>query len=422
MSDCAKLTLGDDTYDLPIIVGSENERAVDIRRLRADSGHVTLDSGYGNTGACFSEITFIDGDAGILRHHGIPIEQLAETTFADVCFLLLNSRLPSADELAAFEARLESEAALPEGVATLIASFPADAHPMCVLGSVAFAMSAFFDSASAASTPEEIDNAAIALLARLPTIAAASYRHSIGKSAIAPTAGTGYCADFLKMMHGSAPDADDVAALNKLLILHADHEQNCSASSVRLVGSSHADLFSSIAAGIGALWGPLHGGANQAVMEMLAEIVESGQDVQHFVDKAKDKSNNFRLMGFGHRVYKNYDPRARVIKGACTDVLTKGAARDPMLDVANRLEAAALADDYFAQRKLYPNVDFYSGLLYQAMGFPISMFTVLFAIGRLPGWIAQWKEMINEPGQRIGRPRQIYTGKNETAFTPLSER
>jgi citrate synthase len=429
MSDTAKLEIEGNVYELPIIVGTEGEKAIDITKLRASSGYVAMDPGFGNTGSCTSKITFINGEQGILRHHGIPVDQLVEkSSFTEVAYMLLNNgSLPQQDELDSFRKNLTESSLLHRDVVKLLDNFPRFAHPMCVLTSMVASMSAFYPDLNANSSQDEVTEVAGRMISEIRTIAALAYKKSIGEEYTKPRRDYNYCENFLHMMfhndvNGYEPDPDMVAALDALLVLHADHEQNCSASTVRLVGSSHANLYVSIAAGIAALWGPLHGGANQAVMDMLDNIHTSGKDLDYFIDMAKDKSNPFRLSGFGHRVYKNYDPRARIIKGKAMSVLDKGAGSDPLLEIAKRLEEKVLQDEYFISRRLYPNVDFYSGLLYKAMGIPTDMFTVLFAIGRLPGWVAQWQEMVNTPGGRIGRPRQIYMGHTERDYVPMGDR
>ncbi len=428
MSEIAKLVLGDQTYEFPIVVGTENERAIDIQQLRGQTGHITLDNGFMNTGSCESNITFINGEKGILRYRGIPLGQLADqSSFIETSYLLLNGDLPSSSQLAEITDDIAGHYSIPNDMKDMIRHFPKNAHPMAILGAMTHALAGFSPDVTPGSSEDEINEATVRLIAVTSTIAAHSYKHSIGEEFINPSNDLGYSENFLNMMFASSsggysPDPDMIKALEMLLIMHVDHEQNCSASSVRLVGSSQPSLYAAITAGIAALWGPLHGGANQAVMEMLSQIHESGKEPEAFIDMAKDKSNNFRLSGFGHRVYKNYDPRARIIKGICMDILKKESIEDPLLDIAVKLEAQVLKDDYFIKRKLYPNVDFYSGLLYKAMGIPTDMFTVLFAIGRMPGWIAQWKEMIRTPGIKIGRPRQVYTGNTETNYTPMQER
>ena len=428
MAQSAKLIIGDKTYDFPIVTGTEGEKAIDIRSLRNMTGYITLDSGYMNTGSCESEITFINGEAGILRYRGIPLDQLAEkSSFVETSYLLLHDNLPTKSQLGSFSNLLSEFSLIHEDMRHFFNHFPAGAHPMSTLGTMVNALSSFYPHVDAMSLQEEIDITAARLISKIRTIAAFAYKKSIGEPFVYPSKSLNYCENFLNMMFSSPVreselDSDIVKALDMLLILHADHEQNCSASSVRLVGSSHANLYAAITAGIAALWGPLHGGANQAVMEMLTQIHESGKSITTFIDMAKDKQNNFRLSGFGHRVYKNYDPRAKIIKGVCQNILSKYSGNDPLLEIAVELEEKVLQDEYFITRKLYPNVDFYSGLLYKAMGVPTEMFTVMFAIGRMPGWIAQWNEMISTPGNKIGRPRQIYTGNTETKYTSIESR
>jgi len=415
-------------YELDIVEGSEKERAIDITNLRAQTGLVTLDSGYMNTGACQSAITFLDGEKGILRYRGYPIEQLAEkSNFVEVCYLLIYGRLPTQKELERFRTSLTRHTMLHEDMKRFYDGFPRDAHPMATLSSAVSTLSTFYQDSSDFTKPLDMELSIWRLLAKLPTIAAFSYKKSIGQPFIYPTNSLDYCSNFLKMMFAVPAedyqlDPEVARALDLLLILHADHEQNCSTSTVRLVGSSRANLYASVSAGISALWGPLHGGANQEVVEMLQEIKNSGMDVKTFVGKVKDKASGARLMGFGHRVYKNFDPRAKIIKRSCDTILKKLNIHDPLLDIAKRLEETALSDDYFVSRKLYPNVDFYSGIIYRALGIPTNMFTVMFAIGRLPGWIAQWKEMLESPNAKIGRPRQIYTGPEERSYTPIHDR
>jgi citrate synthase len=411
----AKLIYGDQEVELPLLEGSIGERAIDISKLRDKTGLVTLDSGYGNTGSCTSDITFIDGDKGILLYRGYPIEQLAEKAdFVEVSYLLIYGHLPSEQELVDFRDSLTHHSLIHEDMKKFFEGYPPSAHPMAILSAMVASLSAYYPE-------EDGDTNIIRLLAKLNTIAAFSYKKSIGQPYIYPRNDLDYAGDFLHMMHAVPAEPyvlDDtlVEALNLLLILHADHEQNCSTSTVRMVGSSDANLFASIAAGICALWGPLHGGANQSVIQMLTEIEKDGADYKKYVLKAKDKNDEFRLMGFGHRVYKNFDPRAKILKEVCDKVLAKLGRKDPLLDIAKHLEDVALHDDYFVERKLYPNVDFYSGIIYRAMGIPTNMFTVMFALGRLPGWIAQWKEMKDDPKRRIYRPRQIYTGEPERAY------
>lgn len=421
----AILKLGDKEYELPIIEGTEGERAVDITKLRELTGYITLDNGYMNTGGCTSAITFLDGERGILRYRGIPIEELSEkSSFVETSYLLIYGKLPTKTELEKFTNNLTRHTMLHEDMKRFYDGFPRDAHPMAILSSAISELSTFYQNT--ADSPEARDLSIFRLLAKAPTIAAYSYKKSIGQPFVYPTNSLEYCSNFLNMMfsvpaEGYQVDPVVAKALDLLLILHADHEQNCSTSTVRLVGSSRANLYASVSAGISALWGPLHGGANQEVVEMLTFIKDSGMTVKAFVDKVKNKDANIRLMGFGHRVYKNFDPRAKIIKRACDQILEKMGVTDPLLDIAKSLEATALSDEYFVSRKLYPNVDFYSGIIYRAIGIPTNMFTVLFAIGRLPGWIAQWKEMI-ESNAKIGRPRQIYTGATQTSYVPVDKR
>ena len=415
MSKTAKLDLGESQIDLPVFEGSEGEKAIDISKLRAQTGFITYDNGLGNTGACLSNITFIDGEKGILKHRGYTIENLCEkSSFLEVSSLLFNDKMPSESELKSLKAQITEHSRIPEGIKTLIKSFPVDAHPMGITSAAMVALSGHYphllDQDLSDSQKQEIFPL---MLGQLKTIAAAVYRHGQGKDFIDSDPSLDYTSDFLYMMTGEKPNPDVANSLDVLLILHADHEQNCSASTVRVVGSSKANLFASISSGIDALWGPLHGGANQAVLEMLEAIQNDGGGYEKFIAKAKDKEDPFRLMGFGHRVYKNFDPRAKVIKGYCDTILEKLNVEDPMLDIAKGLESTALSDEYFASRKLFPNVDFYSGIIYKALGIPTNMFTVMFALGRQPGWIAQWKEMIEADGMRITRPRQVYQGKTD---------
>ena len=428
MSNTAEITLEGKTYSMPVVTGTENERAIDISTLRTKSRYITLDQGYGNTGSCMSEITYIDGEEGILRYRGIPIEELAEhSSFVETSYLLIYGNLPNKTELDAFNHKLSNHSLIHEDMIRFYDGYPSTAHPMAILGSMVCSLSAYYPDSLVPTDKSHVDQLIPRALSKLSTIAAYSYKKSIGQPLMYPNNSLGYCKNFLSMMF-SVPtekyemDEDIAKALEMLLILHADHEQNCSTSTVRLVGSSHANLFASISAGISALWGPLHGGANQAVMEMLREIEENGGDVKAAIAAAKDKSNPFRLMGFGHRVYKNYDPRAKIIKKYCDKILSKLKQKDPLLDIAKELEEAALKDPYFAEKKLYPNVDFYSGVIYQAIGIPMNMYTVMFALGRLPGWIAHWREMHEQGGHKIGRPRQVYQGNTLTHYRPLSER
>jgi citrate synthase len=424
----AELRIGETANELPVETGSEGERAVDISTLLKGTGVTTLDYGYANTASTRSAITYLDGDRGILRYRGYPIEQLAErSTFLEVAYLLIYGELPTASQLETWVDSIKRHTLLHEDLKRFFNAFPRDAHPMAILASAVAALSAFYQGSEDPENPEHVEISTIRLLAKLPTIAAFGYKRSVGQPYVYPDNGLDYEANFLHMMFAVpaepyAVDPDVAAALRTLLILHADHEQNCSTSTVRLVGSSHSNLYVSIASGIAALWGPLHGGANQEVLGMLEEIAADGGDVNRAVARAKDKNHPFRLMGFGHRVYRNFDPRAKIIKRAADTVLEKLGADDHLLEIATRLEEVALKDEYFIERKLYPNVDFYSGLIYRALGFPVSMFPALFAIGRLPGWIAQWREMMNDPGSRIGRPRQLYVGPPERDYVTLRQR
>jgi citrate synthase len=427
-SASAQLLLDGKQVELPVVVGSENERGLDISRLLATTGCVTLDEGYANTGSTVSQITFLDGERGILRYRGYSIEDLAaHCDFLEVAHLLIYGELPTEAQLAAFRNTILRHTMLHEDMRKFFGGFPRDAHPMAILSAAVSALSTFYQDSLDPTDPRQVEISIHRLLAKLPTIAAYSYKKSIGQPFIYPQNDLSYCANFLQMMF-AVPcepyevDPDAVAALNLLLIVHADHEQNCSTSTVRMVGSSNANLFASISAGICALWGPLHGGANEAVVLMLERILAEGGDVRKFVNLAKDKKSNFRLMGFGHRVYKNFDPRCTIIKNACDKVLSKMKIRDPLFDIAQQLEEVALSDEYFIERRLYPNVDFYSGVIYRALGIPVQMFTVLFAMGRLPGWIAHWVEMHKNPNKRIARPRQIYNGPTHRPFVPLSQR
>jgi citrate synthase len=419
----ARLILEGKEYELPVLQGSEGEKAIDITHLRAQTGYVTLDPGYGNTGACESSITFIDGEQGILRYRGYPIEEIADrTTFVDVCHLLIYGHLPNADEMKQFRERLTYHSLLHEDMKKFFEGFPAGAHPMAILSAMVASLSAYYPEHE-----ENVELNIIRLLSKAKTIAAFSHKKSVGQPFIYPRNDLSYCANFLHMMFAVPAEPYNVnpvleRALNLLLILHADHEQNCSTSTVRMVGSSQANLWASISAGICALWGPLHGGANQQVIEMLERIRKDGSNYKKYVDMAKDKGSGFRLMGFGHRVYKNFDPRARILKQTCDEVLLEMGVSDPLLDIAKSLEEVALHDSFFVERKLYPNVDFYSGIIYRAMGIPTEMFTVMFALGRLPGWLAHWKEMRDDPKTRINRPRQIYTGAPRREFVPIEER
>jgi citrate synthase len=423
----AVLTVDGQEYTFPIVEGTEGERGIDIAKLRADTGLISLDPGYMNTGSCLSGITFIDGAKGILRHRGIPIEELAaKSDFVEVCFLIIYGRLPKKAELEKFRDDITHHTMIHEDMKRLYDGFPRDAHPMAVLSSAVNTLSTFHHHGDPGKLQDSYDLDVVRLIAKLPTIAALAYKKSIGQPHVYPRNKFSYAENFMWMMFGVPAEAYKIdreiaKALDMLFILHADHEQNCSTSTVRLVGSSKANLYTAIAAGISALWGPLHGGANQSVLEMLDQIHRDGGDVKKWVKKAKDGKDGFRLMGFGHRVYKNFDPRARIIKKHADKVLKKLGVDDPLLDIACQLEEAALKDPYFAERKLYPNVDFYSGIIYKALGIPTNMFTVMFALGRLPGWLAQWKELVDSPF-KIGRPRQIYTGETVTKYTPIGKR
>jgi citrate synthase len=424
----ARVIVGGKEVSMPVLVGTENDRAIDISKLLKETGHITLDEGYANTGSTSSAITYLDGDRGILRYRGYPIEELAEhCSFLETSYLLIYGELPNKEQLKKFEDSIEKHTMLHEDMRTFYNGFPRDAHPMAILSSVVGALSTFYQDSLDPRDPQQVEESLLRLIAKLPTIAAYSYKKAFGQPFIYPDNNLDYCSNFLRMMFALpsehyVSDPDFVKALNLLFIVHADHEQNCSTSTVRLVGSSNANLFASISAGICALWGPLHGGANEACVNMLKQIADDGGNVKKYVEMAKDKTSNFRLMGFGHRVYKNYDPRAKIIKAACDVLLNKLNLNDPLFDVAKELEAVALQDPYFIERKLYPNVDFYSGVIYRAMGFPVQMFTVLFAIGRLPGWIAHWVEMHQSPTTRIGRPRQVYTGPTIRQVTPIDKR
>ena len=426
MSETATLTIDGKTLELPVIVGTEKEKAIDIGVLRGKTGVVTIDPAFVNTASTTSAITFLDGELGILRYRGIPIEELAErSTFVETAYLLIYGHLPTKVELTAFSRLLTRHSMIHEDMKRFFDGYPSTAHPMAILSAMVISLSSFYPEAVDVKNHELIDITIARLLAKVRTIAAFSYKKSIGQPIVYPQNSLSYCANFLNMMF-SVPaehleiDDEMVRALNLLLILHADHEQNCSTSTVRLVGSAQTNLFASISAGICALWGPLHGGANQQVVEMLEQIRDSKKPLTQVIDEVKQKK--FLLMGFGHRVYKNYDPRAKIIKRVCDSVLAKMGVQDPLLDIALGLEEVALSDPYFIERKLYPNVDFYSGIIYRAMGIPTDMFTVMFALGRLPGWIAHWKEMIDDKSTKIGRPRQIYTGPTENHYVPIDKR
>lgn len=423
-----KISRGETVIELPVVTGSEQESAIDISRLRAETGLITLDEGYVNTGSTTSAITFLDGEEGILRYRGYPIETIAANSdFLEMSYLLLYGDLPKSDQLRTFREGIRRHTMIHEEMKSFYNGFPRDAHPMAILSSVVGALSTFYQDSLDPNDPHQVTISIYRLLAKLPTIAAYSYKKSIGQPFMYPRNELEYTENFLHLMFATPAepyevDPDFADALNLLLIVHADHEQNCSTSTVRMVGSSDANLFAAISAGICALWGPLHGGANEACVNMLQHIADDGCNVDKYVNMAKDKKNNFRLMGFGHRVYKNYDPRAKIIKSACDKLLAKLRLDDPLFEVAQKLEEVALQDPYFVERKLYPNVDFYSGVIYRALGIPVQMFTVLFALGRLPGWIAHWVEMHNAPSKRIGRPRQIYTGPTERDWVPIDAR
>ncbi|RJQ69995.1 MAG: citrate synthase [Desulfobacteraceae bacterium] len=426
MDDHVTLTYQGKSYRLPVIVGTENERGIDILRLRTDTGFITLDPGFANTGACLSSITYMDGEKGILRYRGIPVEELAEnSTFKETAYLLINGRLPSEDELRRFSIMLNDHSLVHEDMKTFYQNFPRASHPMGILSSMVNALRSFYPELQA--TEEEINFTVTRLLAKVRTMAAMSYKISRGHTVVYPRPDLAYSENFLNMMFNTPVKPYEfvrevVRALEVFWILHADHEQNCSTTAVRVVGSGRVNLYAAISAGMSALWGPLHGGANQAVIEMLSEIHRMDGDYRKAIERAKDKADPFRLMGFGHRVYKTYDPRAKIMKRMCDDLLKKLQINDPLLDIAKALEETAMNDAFFRENNLYPNVDFYSGIVLRAIGIPTNMFTVMFAIGRLPGWIAQWKESMDDPQWRISRPRQIYIGPTETHYVPMAER
>ena len=428
MSETAKIEVDGKVIELPVVTGSENEKAIDISSLRGQGGVITIDKGFKNTGSTQSAITFLDGEKGILRYRGYSIEELAEkANFLEVAYLLIYGELPNKETLTKFEDDITHHTLVHEDMKRFYEAYPSKAHPMGIISSLVCSLSTFYpESQDPNRGVDAVDLTIQRLIAKLPTLAAWAYKNSVGHSVVYPQNSLNYTDNFINMMFSTPCEEYKVdpvvsSALNKLLILHADHEQNCSASTVRIVGSSQANLYSSISAGVVALWGPLHGGANQAVIDMLEMIKESGGDLDEWIAKAKDKNDPFRLMGFGHRVYKNFDPRAKIIKVACDDVLKALGVTDPVLDIAKKLEKVALEDEYFKSRNLYPNVDFYSGIIYRALGIPTEMFTVMFALGRLPGWIAQWKEMITNK-EPIGRPRQVYVGANERAYVPVENR
>jgi citrate synthase len=428
VAESVRISTGSQELDLRVVVGTESERGIDISSLRAQTGMVTLDPAFMNTASVESAITFLDGEKGVLRYRGIPIEELGEkSTFIETAYLLIYGTLPTRDELSKWEHLLTRHSMIHEDMKRFFDGYPMTAHPMAILSAMITSLSSFYPYALNAKADEYRDITIVRLISKLATIAAFSYKKSIGHPFVYPRNDLDYCANFLHMMFAVPaeeykPDPVAIRALNLLLILHEDHEQNCSTSTVRMVGSAHTNLFASISAGICALWGPLHGGANQEVVEMLQDLQKRGITAKEFIAQVKDKKSGIRLMGFGHRVYKNFDPRAKIIKKACDEVLDKLGIRDPMLDLAKELEETALSDSYFVERKLYPNVDFYSGIIYKALGIPTGMFTVMFALGRLPGWIAHWKEMIEDPNTKIARPRQIYTGPRETHYLPIDKR
>ena len=424
----AEIKIEGKTFELPVIEGTEREKAVDISKLRDQSGVITLDLGYKNTGSTKSAITYLDGEQGILKYRGYAIEELAEkSSFLEVCYLLIYGDLPTKTEFDVFEKQLAANRLIHEDMKKFFDGYPSKSHPMGQLGSLVFSLSTFYPECLISNQPKELINETIIkLLAKFPTLVSFIYKKSFGEPLVYPKSKDDYVTNYLSMTFGRRneeyePNSIVVNAMNKLLILHADHEQNCSASTVRMVGSSECNLYASVSAGIAALWGSLHGGANQAVIEMLELIKADGGDTEKWVGKAKDKNDRFRMMGFGHRVYKNFDPRAKIIKKACDDILNHLGINDPVLEIAKKLEEAALTDSYFIERKLYPNVDFYSGIIYRALGFPTDMFTVLFALGRLPGWIAQWKEL-KENKEPIGRPRQIYIGHTQRSYVSIEKR
>ncbi|MGD8958218.1 MAG: citrate synthase [Desulfobacteraceae bacterium] len=426
MAETVKITFDGKTVELPLLVGSEGERAIDISKLRAQTGLITWDPGFANTGSCSSAITFMDGEQGILRYRGIPIEELAEhSSFKETAFLLVHGVLPTRKDLNRFSVLLNDHSLVHEDMQIFYQNFPRASHPMGILSSMVNALRSFYPVLS--TIEEEINITVTRLLSKVRTLAAMSYKISRGHKVVYPRPDLPYCANFLNMMFDSPVnpyviDEDVVRALSVFWILHADHEQNCSTSAVRVVGSGRVNLYAAISAGIAALWGPLHGGANQAVIEMLSMIKDEGVSIRRVLARAKDRNDPFRLMGFGHRVYRTYDPRAKIMKKMCDRVLRKFSAPDPLLDIAQELEAAALKDDYFVDHNLYPNVDFYSGIVLRAIGIPTNMFTVMFAIGRLPGWIAQWKESMDDPNWRLCRPRQLYVGPTATSYVPIEER
>ena len=429
MTEKAKIILPDgQTIDLPVLTGSENEKGIDISGLRKQTGYITLDPGFVNTGSCESSITFLDGEKGILQFRGYPIEELAEkSTFIEVAYLLINGELPKKDQLENFTNRISLHSMIHEDMRHFFEGFSQSSHPMVILSAMISSLSAYYAEASGKASIDNLEINSARLIAKISTIAAFSYKKSVGQPFVYPRDELPYCAKFLNMMFSVPAESYELdpvieKSLELLLILHADHEQNCSASTVRVVGSSMANVYASVASGILALWGPLHGGANQQVVEMLQQIHEDKAGISKYIEKAKNQDSSFRLMGFGHRVYKSFDPRAKILKVACDKLLNKLGINDPLLEIALELEETALTDDYFIERKLYPTLDFYTGIMYRAIGIPLNMFTVMFALGRVPGWIAQWKEMHEDPKQKIARPRQLFTGNTRRSYTTITER
>ena len=429
MTEKAKIILPDgQTIDLPVLTGSENEKGIDISGLRKKTGYITLHPGFVNTGSCESSITFLDGEKGVLQFRGYPIEELAEkSTFIEVAYLLINGELPKKDQLEKFSNRISLHSMIHEDMRHFFEGFSQNSHPMVILSAMVSSLSAYYAEASGKASIENLEINSARLIAKISTIAAFSYKKSVGQPFVYPRDELPYCAKFLNMMFSVPAESYELdpvieKSLELLLILHADHEQNCSASTVRVVGSSMANVYASVASGILALWGPLHGGANQQVVEMLQQIHEDKSGISKYIEKAKNQDSSFRLMGFGHRVYKNFDPRAKILKVACDKLLNKLGINDPLLEIALELEETALTDGYFIERKLYPTLDFYTGIMYRAIGIPLNMFTVMFALGRVPGWIAQWKEMHEDPKQKIARPRQLFTGNTKRSYTTITER
>ena len=429
MTEKAKIILPDgQSFDFPVLTGSEHEKGIDISSLRQQTGYITLDPGFVNTGSCESTITFLDGEKGVLRYRGYPIEELAEkSSFIEVAYLLINGELPKKDQLENFTNRISLHSMIHEDMRHFFEGFSQNSHPMVILSAMISSLSAYYAEASGKASIENLEINSARLIAKISTIAAFSYKKSVGQPFVYPRDELPYCAKFLNMMFSVPAESYELdpvieKSLELLLILHADHEQNCSASTVRVVGSSMANVYASVASGILALWGPLHGGANQQVVEMLQQIHEDKSGISKFIEKAKNQDSSFRLMGFGHRVYKSFDPRAKILKVACDKLLNKLGINDPLLEIALELEETALTDDYFIERKLYPTLDFYTGIMYRAIGIPLNMFTVMFALGRVPGWIAQWKEMHEDPKQKIARPRQLFTGNTRRSYTTITER